>query len=119
MNSRTVRNFTVSLDVWPIVERWAKTEGFVLVEDLGETRRYQKGNGWIVLPTKLEVTLKDSSVHMEVWVYGSIFNRIFTLFMLPEEITIESGGVRALIPRTVSRESVNRLLTLLGQPMIE
>lgn len=118
MNSRTVRNFTVSLDTWPIVDRWARSERFILIEDLGDKRRYQKGNGWLVLPTKLEITLKDGSLHLEVWVHGSLFNRIFTLFLLPEEIAIESGGVRALIPRTVSRESVNRLLILLGQPSI-
>ena len=118
MNSRTIRDFTVPTDVWPAVERWSKTEGFELIVDLGDKRRYQKGNGWIVLPTKLEITQTDGSVHLEVWIYGSPFNRIFTLFLLPEEITIESGGVRALIPRSIARDSVNRLMIQLAQPLI-
>lgn len=119
MNSRTIRDFTVPTDIWPAVERWAKTEGFKLIADLGEKRSYQKGNGWLVLPTKLEIMQTNEDVHLEVWVYGSTFNRIFTLFLLPEELTIESGGVRALIPRSVSRDSVNRLLIHLGQPLIK
>ncbi len=119
MNSRTIRDFSVPTSIWPVVERWALTEGFRLIEDQSEKRRYQKGNGWLVLPTKLEITQSDSGVHLEVWVYGSTFNRIFTLFLLPEEIAIESGGVRALIPRSVSRDSVNRLLIHLGQPLIK
>lgn len=118
MNSRTIRDFSVPRSVWPVVERWAKTEGFNLIEDLGEKRRYQKGNGWLVLPTKLEITQTESGVHLEVWVHGSQFNRILTLFLLPEEITIESGGIRALIPRSISRDSVNRLLIQLTQPLI-
>ncbi|MBK6751941.1 MAG: hypothetical protein KA956_03745 [Pyrinomonadaceae bacterium] len=118
MNSRTIRQFSVPTNIWPAVERWAVSEGFNLIEDLGEKRRYQKGNGWIVLPTKLEITQNEAGVHLEVWVYGSLFNRIFTLFLLPEEITIESGGVRALIPRSIARDSVNRLLVQLAQPLI-
>lgn len=118
MNSRTIRDFTVPTDIWPVVERWAKAEGFYLIEDLGEKRRYQKGNGWLVLPTKLEITQTEAGVHLEVWIHGSLFNRVVTLFMLPEEIEIASGGVRALIPRSIARDSVNRLLIQLAQPLI-
>lgn len=119
MNSRTICDFSAPGNIWPDVERWAKAEGFDLIEEKGDLRRFQKGNGWIVLPTMLEIRQTDTNVHLEAWVYGSLFNRIVTLFLLPEEITIESGGVRALIPRSIARDSINNLLKHFGQQLIK
>ena len=118
MNSRTIRDFSVPTDIWPAVTQWAETEGFRLIDDSGSKRRYQKGVGLLVLPTMLEISQNDGNVHLETWIQCSPINRLFSLFMLPEEITLESGGMRAVIPRTISLDSVNRLMIKLGQPML-
>ena len=118
MNSRTIRDFSVPANIWPNVEHWAASEGFRLIDDLGTTRRFQKGHGLLVLPTKLEIGQMGSDVHLEAWVYGAMINRIFSLFLLPEEIKLDSGGFQAMIPRSISRDSVNRLLIQMGQEMI-
>jgi hypothetical protein len=118
MNSRTIRDFTVPTNIWPAVERWAQTEGFRILEDGGTKRLYQKGFGLLILPTKLEISQTDHDVHLEAWIHGALINRIFSLFLLPAEITIESGGIKAVIPRTISRDTVNRLMIQLAQPLI-
>jgi len=119
MNSRTVRDFSVPTNIWPAVERWAQSEGFRLIDDEGTKRNYQKGFGLLILPTKLEISQTDDDrVHLEAWIHGALINRIVSLFLLPAEITLESGGFKAVIPRTISRDSVNRLMIQLGQPMI-
>ncbi len=118
MNSRTIRDFSVPTDIWPAVERWALAEGFRLVEDDGTKRRYQRGSGLIVLPTKLEISQLDGNVNLEAWIHCSPINRLLSLFLLPEEITLESGGLRAVVPRTIARDAVNRLMIHLGQPLI-
>lgn len=118
MNSRTIRAFSVPADIWPIVDVWAAAESFRLIDDNGIKRSYQKGFGLMILPTKFEIGQADGSVHFEAWIHASMINRIFTLFMMPEEMTIESGGFRAIIPRTISRDQINRLMIQLGQPMI-
>jgi len=118
MNSRTIRDFVVPADIWPAVTKWAESEGFRLIDDGGTKRKYQKGHGLLVLPTKLEIGQTSEGVHLEAWIHCSAINRLFSLFMLPEEITLDSGGLRAVIPRTISRDAVNRLMIKLGQPMI-
>lgn len=119
MNSRTIRDFTVPTNIWPRVESWAASEGFRLIADEGDRRRFQKGHGLLVLPTKLEISQSGDDVHLETWIYAAMINRMFSLFLLPEEITLESGGLRAVIPRAISRDSINRLMIQLGQPMIK
>lgn len=118
MRSRTIRDFSVPKDIWPIVERWAQNEGFRLTGDDGSKRSYQKGQGLLILPTKLEISQSDGNAHLEAWIHASFINRLFSMFLLPEELAIESGGLRAVIPRTISRDAVNRLLVQVAQPLI-
>ena len=118
MNARTIRDFSVPADIWPMVDAWASSENFRLIDDNGTKRSYQKGFGLMILPTKLEISQADGNVHLEAWIYASTLNRVFSLFMMPEEMTLESGGVRGIIPRSISRDQVNRLMIQLGQPMI-
>ncbi|HQZ95809.1 MAG TPA: hypothetical protein PLP21_05790 [Pyrinomonadaceae bacterium] len=118
MNSRTIRDFKVPTDIWPVVERWAQSEGFRLLDESGNKRRYQKGHGLLIFPTRLEISQEDGNVHLEAWVHGSIINRVMSLFLLAEETNIDSGGFRAIIPRSIARDSVNRLMINLAQPLI-
>ena len=118
MNSRTIRDFNVPTDIRHRVEKWAETEGFRLLDDDGTKRRYQKGHGLLVLPTMFEISIIDGDVHFEAWIHASMFHRIFSFFLFPENIWLESGGLLAVIPRTISRDAVNRLLVQIGQPLI-
>jgi hypothetical protein len=118
MNSRTIRDFNVPTNIWPSVERWAQTEGYRLLDNDGTKRRYQKGHGLLILPTMLEISQTEDGVHLEAWIHVQLLSRILSLFMLPDEITIEPGGMKAVIPRSISRDAVNRLMIQLGQPLI-
>lgn len=118
MNPRTVRDFSVPTDIWQAVTAWAETEGFRLVDDAGDKRSYQKGGGLATLATKLQIAQSGLDVHLEAWLHAPFLSRLFSLFTLPEEITLEPGGLKAIIPRTVSRDAINRLMIKLGQPMI-
>ena len=118
MNSRTIRDFTVPTDIWPVFERWAATEGYRLIDDRGTARSYQKGFGLLILPTKLEIDQTGGDVHLEAWIHVQMLSRVLSFFMLPEEIKLDSGGISAVIPRSISRDAVNRLMVQLGRPMI-
>jgi hypothetical protein len=41
------------------------------------------------------------------------------LFLIPAEMGIESGGIKGALPRSMARNSVNKLLAQLDQPPIE
>ena len=43
---------------------------------------------------------------------------ILSLFMLPAEMHIRSGGFRAVLPRKIAREAVNDLLRQVGAQQI-
>lgn len=118
MDSRTIRDFSVSADIWPTVDKWMSTEGFRLIDDRGAKRTFQKGYGLMILPTKVEITQTDGSVHLEAWIQSNIITRVMTVFLTPIEIKLDSGGFIFAIPRSIARDSVNRLLILLGQPLI-
>ena len=118
MNSRTVRDFSVPTDIWPTVERWSKEEGFELLESSGNKRVYRHGSGLIVLPTMLEISSDEGKVHLETWIKSNPINRLLSLFMTPNEIALETGGITFAAARSLARKSVNRLLVHLGQPLI-
>jgi hypothetical protein len=44
--------------------------------------------------------------------------RLCALFLIPTDMSIESGGVKGVLPRTMARNAVNNLLAQLGQPPI-
>jgi hypothetical protein len=49
-------------------------------------------------------------VSVEAWVRCNTFMRICSLFMLPAEMGVESGGFKGVLPRKIAREALNRLL---------
>ena len=62
--------------------------------------------------------MTDTSLRIEAWISANMFVRAMSLFMLPSEITIASGGMRAALPRKMARGDVNKLLSRLGQAPI-
>jgi hypothetical protein len=119
MTPRTKLSFRLNGDVWPTLERWAGVTGYRLTTSNGSERTYQKGHGLMVAPMMLSIRQTDGEVAVEAWVRINQFMRVCSLFMLPPEMGIESGGFRAIAPRSIARNDVNGLLNLLGQPPIQ
>jgi hypothetical protein len=118
VKGRTVREFQYPADIWGIVEGWAAQAGYELVEQDQFSRTYKRGVGFWVAPQMVKITFTGQSYRMEAWVWFPVYYRIFTLFLMPEELRVESGGVSGVIPRNKAREQVNALLQALGQPPI-
>lgn len=118
MAKRTTLDFPFAGDLWGTLEPWAKENGYQQQQGDASRRLYQKGVGFLVAPMMLEVRQEDGQVHLEAWVRCNLFVRLMSLFMLPAEMGIESGGFRAVLPRNIARSAVNKLLPQLGQPAI-
>jgi hypothetical protein len=119
MAARTIRDFQVGADITPVVDAWAQANhyGFRGLSPDG-TRNYQRGNGLLTGAMPFSFRQAGSSVHIEAWIHANLMARISALFLIPTDMGVDSGGVRGIIPRTVARDSVNKLLAQLGQPPI-
>jgi hypothetical protein len=112
---RAIRTFPVAGEPWASVDSWARKQGYQAVEQ-GERRRvYRKGTGFLVAARKVEITAADGELRVEAYVAANVVARAMTLFLVPSEITVEAGGVKAVIPRNMGRTEVNALLEGLGQ----
>jgi hypothetical protein len=118
MTKRTTLRFSSAADIWPVVEKWAGENGYKQKEANGPEKSYQKGSGILVAPMKLKVRQENQETNIEAWISANLFVRLASLFILPAEMGIESGGFRAVIPRNIARGAVNKLLAQLGQPAI-
>ena len=118
MATRTELRFSSPTDIWPIVDQWAVENKYKLKGSAGAERVYQKGTGLGVAPMMLKVRSENQETSMEAWVAANLLARIFSLFILPAEMGIESGGFRAVLPRSIARTAVNKLLAQLGQQPI-
>jgi hypothetical protein len=118
VRGRTVREFTAGAELWQIVDAWAQQTGYKLIAFDNVSRLYQRGEGFLVAPQRLQVSYTGTGYRLEAYVWIPPFTRIFTLMLMPEELRIDSGGFTGTIPRTRAREHVNLLLQALGQPYI-
>jgi hypothetical protein len=116
---RAIRDFTTPGALWPAVDEWAGAQGYRLIEPGDGRRLYQKGEGILAGMRLLELRKTGDQVHLEAWVSARLLARIMSAFILPSEITIESGGMKAVLPRKLGRAEVNDLLEALGQPPVE
>ena len=119
MAARTVRDFQVGGDIAPVVDAWAQANhyGFRGVSPDG-TRNYQRGNGLLTGAMPFTIRQAGPAVHLEAWIHATMVARLFALFLIPSDMSVESGGVRGVLPRTMARNAVNNLLVQLGQPPI-
>jgi hypothetical protein len=119
MAARTVRDFQVGFDIAPLVDAWAGSNhyGFRGLSPDG-TRNYQRGNGVLTGAMPLTVRQIGAGVHLEAWIHATLVARICALFLIPTDMGIESGGLKGVLPRSMARDSVNKLLAQLGQPPI-
>src|SRR5258708_39876593 len=95
MNTRTERTFPVNGDLWPFVEQWAKANGYWARGSTGPERLYQKGQGFLVAPMMVNLRQENGQVTLQAWVRINLFNRICSAFILPAEIGVASGGLKA------------------------
>ena len=97
--ARAIREFRTDQDVWKVLDSWARETGYQLIEGAEGRGLYQKGIGLLVAPMKLEVRTTGDLVHLEAWVHVPFISRLMSLFILPDEITVESGdeGIRFLL----------------------
>jgi len=105
--------FTVKGDPWPVITAWAKRHSFKPRELPGATEKtklFQKGTGLFTSPMRAQFTQTGNTVELQAWVHNLLLSRILTLFLLPMEMNIRSGGLRAVVPRTMARRAVNELL---------
>ena len=119
MAAKTIRDFQVGFDVAPMVDAWAQANhyGFRGVSPDG-TRNYQRGNGIMTGAMPLSIRQAGTAVHLEAWIHSTIVARIGALFLIPSDMSIDSGGFKGALPRSMARGSVNKLLEQLGQPPI-
>jgi hypothetical protein len=63
-----------------------------------------------------QVGLSGPNVRIETWMYTARVNMI--PFVIPSELSVESGHFVGALPRKRCRNVVNLLLAQLGQPLI-
>jgi hypothetical protein len=115
---RAIREFSANGDLWQVADEWAGQQGYKAVEETGDRRLYKKGTGFLTGARAVELRKDGKKVHLEAWVIGNLPARVLSLFILPAEITIESGGAKAVVPRKQGRGEVNELLARLDQEPI-
>ena len=119
MAEKTIRDFQVPYDVSQLADGWAAANKFGLKGvDPDGSRNYQRGDGVITGVKLCTVRQAGPHVRVEAWIHATLLARICALFLIPTDMSVESGGVRGIIPRSECRNSVNQLLVRLGQPPI-
>lgn len=118
MKGRTIREFNFKSDIWPLVDKWASENGFVLTEQETSSRTYRKGNRMLTAPAFLAIEQKRGRVVLQAWVKADMFLIMSVLTGKPAEAGVESGGLTASIPRLRAKTAVNQLLKGLGQEPI-
>lgn len=117
---RTSVAFPVQNDPWPLVAAWAQRHRFVpRAPQTPTTKLFQKGSGFWTAPMKAQFILDGDVMHLQAWVHVPLFTRITSLFLLPKEMPIASGGLRGAVPRKMARGAVNELLTQFNAPPIK
>jgi hypothetical protein len=117
MTKRTV--IRVPVQSWAFIEPWLASNSFTPQQSSPQERLYQNGSGLLIAPTMLLVRqVSAEALQLEVWVRCNLFTRIASLFLLPAEMGVESGGWRGWLPRQMSRDLFNGLLRQLGLPQI-
>jgi hypothetical protein len=118
MKARTEIRFNTQPAQWTEFDQWSQAEGYKLLHATGAERTYQKGTGFLVAPMMLHVRQDGAQTVLQAWIRANMVIRAFALFLLPAEMGIESGGVKAMLPRKIARTALNKLLTKLQIPVV-
>lgn len=112
---RAIREFNYHSDLWSVVDRWATENGFVLQQQDVSRRLYRRGRWLLFGPTMLEISEEQGAVTLQAWIKADLYLLMDLFTKKAPEVTIESGGFTAWVPRIKARNVVNRLLSTLGQ----
>lgn len=115
----TVIDFKSKEDVFSVVDTWAVEKKYNLRNATDTSKTYQRGQGFLTPPIILTVNQNDDLVHMESFLKVGFLARLNSLFILPSQISLYSGGIKAAIPRKMGRSDVNILLLRLNQEPIK
>lgn len=118
MKPRTRVEFQYAANPWPTLELWARDEGYKLQHTTGTHRLYQKGKGFWVAPMMLKVSREGEQMVVEAWIRCTLFVRLMALMLLPAEMHVGSGGFLAVVPRSMARKAINKLLAQMQQGLI-
>ncbi len=120
MADRSIRDFQVPFVVAPVADAWAAANhfGLVFVEPDG-SRHYQRGEG--ILTGQMLCVVRQSGPHVriEAWIHARLVARMCAVFLIPTDMSVESGGMKGVLPRKMCRDAVDKLLAQLGQPPID
>ncbi len=112
---RSVVTFTLKGDPWPTIAAWAQNHRYLPREpQTGSTKLFQKGSGLFTAPMRAQFTQRGSEIELQAWVHVPLLTRLMALFLLPQEMSVRSGGFRAMVPRAIARKAVNELLVQVG-----
>jgi hypothetical protein len=112
---RSVVTFTLNGEPWPKIAAWAKNHRFLPREpQTGSTKLFQKGSGLFTAPMRAQFTQRGNDIELQAWVHVPLLTRIMALFLLPQEMSLRSGGFRAVVPRSIARKAINELLVDVG-----
>ena len=128
---RTRLEFPLHQLDWAVVDAWAVSIEFVVVERSGNKRMYKKAE---LLGRHIYVELDHAvgQLLLQAWIRIAWWYRVATLFSLPEEINIDQEGLPKLFliwadrlnnsrveqTQLRARTAVNRLLAMFRQPAI-
>jgi hypothetical protein len=116
---KTIRDFQVGFVVAPVADAWAGANHFGLrTVDPDGSRHYQRGEGILTGVMLCTVRQAGQNVRVETWIHARLIARISALFLIPTDMSVESGGLKGMLPRKMCRDAVNQLLVQLGQPPI-
>ncbi|MDX2089268.1 MAG: hypothetical protein SFX73_15540 [Kofleriaceae bacterium] len=116
---RSVVTFTMSGDPWPKIAAWAQRNKYLpRAPQTGDVKLFQKGSGLWTSPMRAQFTKSGDQIELQAWVHNPLFARLMSLFILPAEMNVSSGGFRAVVPRNIARKAINELLAEVGAPLI-
>ena len=114
---RTIIDLPLPQPLGPLVQNWAVANGFKLKSQDQLSSVYGRGGFWTA-PIRVAVAQRGRKVHIEAWIAPNIVARMFSLFIVPKEMGIHSGGLIGVLPRKQARKKVNDLLMRLAGPQI-
>lgn len=114
-SQRSVVTYTTEGDPWPAIATWAQKHQFDRrTPQTDPVKLFEKGSGLWTAPMRVQFTRTGSTIEVQAWVQTPRIVRILSLFLLPAEMNVRSGGYRGSIPRGVARKAVNELLAQVG-----
>lgn len=117
-SSRTILDFSLDDDVYPILKEWASENGFIIRSEIEGTIVCQRGGGVMMSPVMLQIKQSGKNVHLETWLQVDLLTEFITLFNAPAQSAIDSNTQTLWREREIARLYINKLLKELGQPPI-